>query len=138
MKLFLTFLLPAIHFVAMAQDKAPEALLGKFTDDYGIQYRISDRLWTQLPSAKFHVIRWNQEKQYLIALNDKNNPGEGGLYTGIDYMEFRDMLPYRWGFCLSSYNAISEAAAEAVEIADRKNPRKGCNGFPFSRMKPLE
>lgn len=122
----------------LAQIKAPEMLKGNFMDDYKITYTINDSLWTQKPNAKYHIIKWNEKEQYLIARNDKNNQADGGLYTRIDYMTFENMQPFLWGFCLSAYNASTEAAAEAVRIADRANPRKGCNGFPFSRMKRVE
>ena len=140
MKTILLFCLFLASFALQAQQpelKAPEGLSGTFSDDYGIKYQISDTVWTQLPKTRFHILRWNTGGQYLIARNNAGNPGEGGLYTRIDYMRFENMEPYRWGFCLTSYNAPDDKAAEAVAIADRKNPRKGCNGFPFSRMKKV-
>ena len=132
----LIFLICSIDL--LAQTKAPEMLKGNFTDDYKIAYTINDTLWIQKPNAKYHIIKWNEEEQYLIARNDKNNPADGGLYTRIDYMTFENMSPFLWGFCLSAYNAPTEVAAEVVKIGDRANPRKGCNGFPFSRMKRVE
>ena len=32
-------------------DTIPEFMKGKFKDDYGIKYEISDTLWTQLPRS---------------------------------------------------------------------------------------
>jgi hypothetical protein len=119
-------------------DSIPSMLLGNFTDDYGIHYNISDSLFTQLPNAKYHIIKWNQREQYLIARNDDNNPDDAGLFTRIDYMSFKNMEPYLWGFCLTEYNAKSELIAEQAAHADRNNPTKGCGGFPFSRMKRSE
>ncbi|MES2275582.1 MAG: hypothetical protein V4592_06145 [Bacteroidota bacterium] len=113
----------------------PATFLGNFTDDYGIGYSITDTLWQQLPRTRFHIIRWNLAKQYLIARNDERNPGEAGLYTRIDFMQFNDMEPWRWGFCLTAYAAKTDAEAEATASADRVHPKTGCNGFPFSRMK---
>ena len=46
------------------------------------------------------------------------------------------MPPYRWGYCYSTWTAASAAVAETVSVARRDTPRTGCNGFPFSRMKP--
>jgi len=119
-------------------DTIPSMLHGKFTDDYGINYEINDTLWTLLPNAKYHIISWNVAEQYLIARNDDKNSYAPGMYTRIDYMSFSNMKPYLWGFCLTTYNAktIEEARDEAK--ADRQNPKKGCNGFPFSRMKRTE
>jgi len=119
-------------------DEIPAELKGSFTDDYGIKYTISDTLWIQHPRSKFHIIKWNTKQQYLIARNDEMNPGEGGLYTRIDYMQFNNMKPYTWGFCLTAYEAKTDAIAESTAAADRENPKKGCNGFPFSRMRPTK
>ena len=137
-KIFISIVLLLIGYISNAQTKAPEMLKGSFMDDYKITYAINDTLWAQKPNAKYHIIKWNEKEQYLIARNDKSNPADGGLYTRIDYMTFENMSPFLWGFCLSTYNAATAEAAEAVKIADRANPRKGCNGFPFSRMKRVE
>ncbi|WP_147322836.1 hypothetical protein [Emticicia sp. C21] len=137
-KLLLIVILPLSFINLQAQTKAPEMLKGSFMDDYKITYTITDTLWVQKPNAKYHIIKWNEKEQYFIARNDKNNPADGGLYTRIDYMTFESMQPFLWGFCLSAYNSATEIAAEAVKIADRANPRKGCNGFPFSRMKRVD
>jgi hypothetical protein len=123
----------------MFVDTIPVALPANFTDDYGIKYSISDTLWYQLPSAKYHIIRWNLKEQYVIAKNGLGNPSDGGLYTRIDYMQFKNMEPFLWGFCLSNFNAQSDSLAEfSPTKTDRLNPRKGCNGYPFSRMKKIE
>ena len=119
-------------------DKAPEMFTGKFTDDYGIKYTITDSVWTQLPRTKYHIIKWNAKEQYIVAKNDAANLGEGGLYTRIDYMELNNMEPWKWGFCLSVYDAPTNVIAETTAKADRQNPKKGCNGFPFSRMKRVK
>jgi len=114
--------------------KPPAYAIGSFEDDYGIRYQVSDTLWLQLPNSRYHIIKWNVAEKYIIARNDIHNPGEGGLYTRIDYMEFDKMPPWKWGFCLTAYKAETDAIAEATAAADRNNPMKGCNGYPFSRM----
>ena len=114
---------------------APDLLDGTFVDDYDILYWISANRWTQHPDATYHIKKWNEEEQYLIAQNDENNPSDPGLWTRIDWMELEGTEPFfSWAFCLSAYDAPTAEAAEQVEIADRTNPRAGCNGFPFSRM----
>lgn len=118
--------------------KLPDFALGNFTDDYGITYTINDTLWIQHPNTKYHIIKWNPEKQYLIAKNDTGNKTDGNKYTRIDYMTFNGMEPWRWGFCLTAYKAETDAIAEQTAEADRQNPKKGCNGYPFSRMKKTE
>ena len=119
-------------------DSIPAFLKGDFIDDYGIRYNISDSVWTQLPSTRYHILKWNTKEKFLIARNDSRNKSEPGLYTRIDYTYFENMEPYKWGFCLSVYNAKTDSLAEITYQADKQNPRKGCNGFPFSRMKKAE
>ncbi|TCC90408.1 hypothetical protein EZ428_14130 [Pedobacter frigiditerrae] len=140
-KLNIVLLLIAFAFIADAQTskpKAPEFALGTFTDDYGISYVINDTIWTQNPKTKYHIIKWNPEKQYLVAKNDVGNKTDANKYTRIDYMTFTGMAPYLWGFCLTAYDAETDVIAEQTAAADRQNPKKGCNGYPFSRMKRVE
>ncbi|GAA4314781.1 hypothetical protein GCM10023149_11050 [Mucilaginibacter gynuensis] len=123
---------------AKQTEKIPAFLIGDFVDDYGIKYSINDTLWLQKPRSKFHIIKWNIKEQYLIARNDDKNPGEGGLYTRIDFMQFSKMEPWLWGYCLSVYDAQNDSIAEVTAHADRQNPKRGCNGYPFSRMKRVQ
>ncbi len=119
-------------------DSIPTHVLGNFMDDYGIRYTVTDTLWTQHNGINYHIIKWNTNEQYIIARNDNANPSEAGLYTRIDYMSFQNMEPFLWGFCLTVYNATTETEAETKAQADRQNPKKGCGGYPFSRMKRVE
>jgi hypothetical protein len=112
-------------------------VLGEFTDDYGSRFTISPRLWLQHPRSRYHIVRWRPDSQYLIARNDPDNPSGGNLWTRIDWMRLPGMAPYAWGFCLSAYQAPNSAAAESSHVAHRETPRTGCNGHPFSRMKPV-
>lgn len=143
-KISIILLLLCSFSVSYAQDttavkpKIPAVFTGNFVDDYGIKYTVNDTLWQQQPGTKFHIIKWNIKEQYLLARNDDKNPGEGGLYTRIDYMQFNNMKPWLWGYCLSVYDAKTDAIAEATAKADRTHPKQGCNGFPFSRMKRVE
>lgn len=116
----------------------PDSLiLGRFEDDYGSRFTITGELWTQHPRARYHIVRWRADAQYLIARNDSSNPGDGGLWTRIDWMPLSGMPPFAWAFCMSAFQAVSAAAAESTRVAHRDTPRSGCNGHPFSRMKPM-
>jgi len=137
-KLLLVLLFPLYAFAQTTKPKAPEFAIGNFIDDYGITYSITDSLWTQNLTMKFHIIKWNAEKQYLVAKNDAGNKEDANKYTRIDFMTFTGMEPYKWGFCLTAYNAESDEIAEKTAYVDRLNPKKGCNGYPFSRMKRTE
>lgn len=136
-------------------DNAPAFLLGQFEDDYGIEYQISPETWTQFgsvqydtnatenpvyasrPASRYQIWKWNSKGQFLIAQNDSSNGSSPGLWTRIDWMRLPDMAPFEWAFCISAYEEQSAEAAENVMIADRTVPKTGCNGHPFSRMKPL-
>lgn len=120
-------------------DTIPAILPANFTDDYSIKYTISDTVWFQQPNARYEILKWNLEEKYLIARNGKNNPSDQGLYTRIDYVKLDNMAPYRWAFCLTNFNGKTDSLAEfSPNKTDRANPRTGCNGFPFSRMKKIE
>ncbi len=113
----------------------PAELLGAFEDDYGIAYTLTGAAWTQHPGTVYHVAAWHPEDGYLIARNDSAN-ANGGLWTRIDWIALDGMEPYTWAFCLSTYDAPTAEAAENTRTARRDMPRTGCNGYPFSRMKP--
>ena len=115
-------------------ENIPTLLKGDFRDDYGIRFTINDSLWLQHPNVKYHIISWDNDAQYLLAKNDESNPSEAGLFTRIDYLLLTDMEPFKWGFCLTEYKAKTIEEAKFNASADRSNPKKGCNGYPFSRM----
>ena len=106
-----------------------------FVDDYGIRYTIDVTNWTQHPQNKYHIIEWNFDENYLLAQNDSANFDEKNLYTRIDFMQFKDMEPFIWGYCLTAFDAKSIDSLSMLTNADRDNPKEGCNGYPFSRMK---
>ncbi len=110
-------------------------VLGEFADDYGSRFTITATEWLQHPRSRYRLVRWEPDSQYLIARNDGNNPGRGNLRTRIDWMRLSGMPAFAWGFCLSAYEAPT-AAAESSHVARRETRRTGCNGHPFSRMKP--
>jgi len=114
------------------------SLLGDFVDDYNIRYTVTSLGITQHPGVKYNFISYNEKEQYFIARNDTANISDGGLYTRIDIMRFSNMEPWRWGFCLTAYKAASAEEAEKTAAADRANPKKGCGGYPFSRMKRVK
>ncbi|HRD58428.1 MAG TPA: hypothetical protein PK504_10280 [Ferruginibacter sp.] len=111
------------------------SLLGNFTDDYDIQYTVTKNSFIQHPGAKYNLILYNKKEQYLIAQNDKDNISGAGLFSRIDIIQFSNMEPWRWGFCLTAYKAPDKETATNTPAADRQNPKKGCAGYPFSRMK---
>ncbi|MDX1651907.1 MAG: hypothetical protein R3277_05410 [Brumimicrobium sp.] len=118
------------------QNKVPDYLLGKFEDDYEIRYTVTEDRWIQHPGDRYHIIEWNTEEGYILTKNDSANFSDGKLFTRIDYVKLENMDPYQWGFCYTTYNAPDEAEARSNASADKLHPKTGCNGYPFSRMKP--
>ena len=130
----------APHADALRDDAGapPAILIGDFVDDYGIGHRISEGEWLQRPDTRYRVIAWHPEAQYLIARNDASNRSDAGKWTRIDWIALPGMPPYDWAFCLSAWDAPTQADAERADIARRDTPKTGCNGYPFSRMRRVE
>ncbi len=119
-----------------APDGTPPAyVLGTFEDDYGSSYEVTEETWEHVGYARYHVVRWRPEADYLVARNHTTNPADGGLWTRIDWVRLDGMAPYEWAFCLSAFDAPTAAAAESTRVARPGTPRTGCNGHPFSRMR---
>ncbi len=117
-----------------SRDVTPTMLLGDFVDDYGIGHRIDANEWLQRPDTRYRVVAWHTDAQYLIAQNDATNRSDAGRWTRIDWIALPGMPPYKWAFCLSAWEAATQADAERADIARRDTPKTGCNGYPFSRM----
>ncbi len=115
--------------------KAAAGLTGDFVDDYGITYTITDSVFIQAPGIKYNIIRWDTAQQFFIASKTSRKNEDSLLFSRIDYMRFTGTEPWLWGYCFTFYTAKTEAEALNHPAADRNNPKKGCNGFPFSRMK---
>lgn len=111
------------------------SLIGNFQDDYNIDYSITDSTWILYPNYHYQILIHDKVEQYLICKNGINNSSEAGLFSRIDYIKLEENNDYKWAFCLSRYNAETAEEAKASQAADKSNPMKGCNGFPFSRMK---
>lgn len=110
---------------------------GSFEDDYGIEYKITPKQFIQEPRIVYNILEWNTKEQYIITQNAADNPSEANLFTRIDYVDLKNMEPFTWGFCYTTYNSASAKMAKATAAADRDNPKKGCGGYPFSRMKKM-
>lgn len=124
--------------VAPSTVPPPALVVGEFVDDYGSRYTISAEEWFHHPAIRYRIVTWNPGRQYVIAQNAPSNLRSANLWTRIDWMPLSGMAPYEWAFCLSAYEEVSAAAAEATEIARRDQPKTGCNGFPFSRMRRVQ
>lgn len=141
--LALVFVLPFMVFSNSSKEPVrkggaiPAYLVGRFEDDYGITYTISEKLFLQEPNWRYHIIKYDSAVNFFIVQNDKRNPYEPGKYSRIDIVPLSNMKPYQFGYCLTTYDARTADEAEKAAKADRNNLKKGCGGFPFSRMKRI-
>ena len=128
-----------LRVVALAPGDStpPGDLLGDFADDYGNTFSLSPSTFMQRPGNTYHIEEWHPGAQFFVARNDSANASDGGKWTRVDWMMLPGMDPYRWGFCLTAYRARTREAARETAAANRASPRTGCNGFPFSRMRPM-
>jgi hypothetical protein len=130
-------------WVGPRPDDPPAWMLGTFEDDYGNRYEISEDSWVQEPGMTYEVERWMGSHSFMFARNAADNASDPGLWTRIDWVELGPAAEtsgaeWTWGFCLASWNAGTFSQARATETADRSEPRTGCGGFPFSRMRRIE
>jgi len=124
--------------VGAGPDDPPPSILGTFEDDYGNRFTISDSLWLHEPATGYDIVQWRGSERFAVARNASTNTSDPGLWTRINWVELQGpdaVEPWSWGFCLSTWNAASFSDARETRIADRSDPRTGCGGFPFSRMK---
>jgi len=116
----------------MSNSNLPTLLKGDFTDDYDIHYSISDSLWIQHPAFEMKITKIDTTVMYILGYDTNDS-----TYTRIDYMPFKNMGDYTWGFCYTAYEQEDEEALLDMESANRDTPKTGCGGFPFSRMKRM-
>ena len=115
----------------------PDFLVGEFEDDYGIRYTIDRNSWIQGSSTEYRIERWDPESRQLI-LRGPLRSADPDLWTRIDWVELEDEEEgFGWAFCYSAYDRQTERLVLDAPAADRVNPRSGCGGYPFSRMRAL-
>lgn len=113
----------------------PTALRGTFVDDYGTRHTVDESLWVYGLRNRYHVVEWSPASRFMVAQNDSVNASDGGRFTRIDWVILPNGDDWEWAFCLATWDAPSARAARAVTLADTTNPRSGCGGYPFTRMR---
>ena len=111
----------------------PPYLLGDFKDDYDIKYTISDSTWIMYPDFQLDILTIDSIEMFVLGYDQSDS-----TYTRIDFMKFQNQGDYTWGFCYTSYGKKDPSDALSGNSANRDTPKTGCNGFPFSRMKPVD
>ena len=114
----------------------PSFMVGHFVDDYGIRYSITPDSWTQGREARYSVVAWDQAARQVLVRSSVATAAGSDLWTRIDWVELDGPDgEYPWAFCYGAYDQGGREAAQSAPASERRSPRTGCNGFPFSRMK---
>jgi len=122
----------SVIVVSCGGDKKSEPLeiVGTYQDDYQGTHVITEDLWDQGSMGKFHIVRYDNEKDFLIAQNDAQNAFAPGKWSRMDWV-WADGELY---FCQIAYDKNSAEEAEAVTTANPEDLTAGCNGFPWSKL----
>lgn len=119
-----------------AQTPPPRPLIGTFADDYGSAHTVTPGEWIHHPRLRYRITRWDTAGRYILARVNPSGSDSLGAWVRIDWTTFDGMPPWRWGFCLATWDAPTMTAALEAPQSDRENPRTGCNRFPFTRLAP--
>jgi hypothetical protein len=130
----------AVWLVAFAgceasSDDGSEALeiAGSYIDGWEYGHEITDAVWTIAGMGIFHVSKFDNAGNWLVAHNDADNEYSADLWSRFDWTTFDGVLY----FCQTAFGAESEADAIATVAADPANPTEtGCSGFPWTTLTP--
>jgi hypothetical protein len=103
---------------------------GLWADDWGFDHEITQTTWTTMGSV-FHVSRFDNGDDYLVAQNDTDN-----TYNPDKWSRFDWTFPMAGDlfYCQVIFDADTESAALAATGADRDHLDTGCNGYPWSML----
>jgi hypothetical protein len=122
---------------SLGSGSRPPFPTGSFVDDYGSTHTISAAEWRQDAYTRTQIFRWNPTARYILGRSIPKDSTKASGWVRIDWIKL-DSPPYTWAYCIIAYDKPDAAAAEAVTTAKPDTPRTGCNGFPFTRLKPAE
>ncbi len=114
---------------------SPPFPTGEFTDDYGSRHVIGPGEWRQDAYTRTQIVRWNAASRYLIGRSIPEDSTQTAGWVRIDWIPL-DSPPYTWAYCIIAYDKPDAASAEAVTTAKPETPRTGCNGYPYTRLRP--
>lgn len=128
------------------EEETVEALeiLGSYTEAaYGGEtaHQITADSWSTTAdygSYLYHILDFDNGRDYLVTSNDEENEYSGGLFSRFDWSTFEGGLYY----CQSAYAAGSAEEADASDGAVRTDPPAGGCGlpdadFPWSLLEPV-
>lgn len=111
----------------------PLEIAGSWVDDFGGSHVITDETWTMgdTMSGVFHISRYDNGENWLVAQNDGNNAYSPNLWSRFDWTEHGGEL-YN---CQTVFDGASEQDALDATPADPTDPTTaGCQGFAWSKL----
>lgn len=127
---FLTLLLIACGGEEKKQD--PLEIVGTYEDGFGYIHLINATTWDQGDMGIFHITKYDNEKDFVIAQNDAVKSFNPGKWSRMDWAWSGDDLY----FCQIAYDKNSAAEAEATTDTDPEDISTGCNGNPWTKLTP--
>ena len=126
---------------ADADTDAPEglAIVGDWSDIYGITHEISETRWTMVleafPDTQHEIVAYDNDLGALVAQNGATNPNYPGLWSRFEWVWEAEG---GFWFCQTRIDAATEAEAAATAAANRADPASGgCLGNPWDLASPL-
>lgn len=106
---------------------------GVYTDGY-FEQRITADTW-YVDVSVFRIKLVNNTEKFVIALNDSKNAYNPNLWSRFDWAtNSNNVLIY----CQTAYDAATEQEALNTTPANAQDLAKGCDGFPWSPLTPIE
>lgn len=133
--LLTTFCLALFLFACATEKKeqSPLEIIGTYEDGFNYTHVITATTWDQGDLGIFHITKYDNEKDFLVAQNDAVKSYNPGKWSRIDWVWHADALY----ICQIAYDKDSAAAAEAENGADPTDPAQGgCNNYPWSELTP--
>jgi hypothetical protein len=108
---------------------AANNFVGNFVDSWGTELTVTPNYMSDSYDDFWHIT--NTGADFIIALNDSDNSYDPGLWTRIDFAaDDLGVIHY----CMSTYDAATEAAALAATPADGADLNAGCGGYSWSAL----
>ncbi|HNT29025.1 MAG TPA: hypothetical protein PKH10_12720 [bacterium] len=112
------------------KEQAPLEIIGTYEDGFGYTHIVTETAWDQGDMGLFHITKYDNENDFLVAQNDTVKSYNPGKWSRMDWVWHAGALYV----CQIAYDKDSAAAAEAETGADPTDIEKGCNENPWSEL----
>lgn len=125
----------AFAWTALTPGQGPLPLVGTWSDPFGQIHDVSATQWITDDAFTYELLRFDNANEFAIAQNGEGTGDAEGAYSRFDWTWVDGVFWY----CQIAFDAASEAAAEAVDTANRDAlSTDGCNGFSWSELTVIE